>query len=68
MIGGQAIRYDVWGDYLRDIDVVVAATAAPHCIITRETLLPLRAPRKYRSLFLIDISVPQQHLSGRGGY
>lgn len=35
MIGGQAIRYDVWGDYLRDIDVVVAATAAPHCIITR---------------------------------
>lgn len=29
MIGGQAIRYDVWGDYLRDIDVVVAATAAP---------------------------------------
>lgn len=59
MIGGQAIRYDVWGDYLRDIDVVVAATAAPHCIITRETLLPLRAPRKYRSLFLIDISVPR---------
>ena len=30
-----------------------------HCIITRETLLPLRAPRKYRSLFLIDISVPR---------
>lgn len=59
MIGGQAIRYDVWGDYLRDIDVVVAATAAPHCIITRETLLPLRVPRKYRSLFLIDISVPR---------
>ena len=29
MIGGQAIRYDVWGNYLRDIDVVVAATAAP---------------------------------------
>lgn len=51
MIGGQAIRYDVWGNYLRDIDVVVAATAAPHCIITRETLLPLRASRKYRSLF-----------------
>ena len=25
----------------------------------RETLLPLRAPRKYRSLFLIDISVPR---------
>ena len=59
MIGGQAIRYDAWGEYLRDIDVVVAATAAPHCIITRETLLPLRASRKYRSLFLIDISVPR---------
>lgn len=58
-IGGQAIRYDVWGDYLKDIDVVVAATAAPRCIITQETLLPLRAARKYRSLFLIDISVPR---------
>lgn len=59
LIGGQAIGYDVWGDYLKDIDVVVAATAAPHCIITPETLLPLRAARKYRSLFLIDISVPR---------
>ncbi len=58
-IGGQAIRYDVWGEYLKDIDVVVAATAAPHCIITKETLLPLRAARKFRSLFLIDISVPR---------
>lgn len=58
-IGGQAIRYDSWAEYLKDIDVVVAATAAPHCIITRETLLPLRVARKYRSLFLIDISVPR---------
>lgn len=59
LIGGQAIRYDVWGEFLKNIDVVVAATSAPHCIITPETLLPLRAARKYRSLFLIDISVPR---------
>ncbi len=58
-IGGQAIRYDVWGDYLKEIDVVVAATSAPHYIITKESLMPLRSARKFRSLFLIDISVPR---------
>lgn len=58
-LGGQAIRYDGWVEYLKDIDVVVAATAAPHYIITKETLTPLREKRRYRSLFLIDISVPR---------
>lgn len=58
-IGGEAIRYDHWFDYLKEIDIVVASTAAPHYILTKEMLAPLREKRRYRSLFLIDISVPR---------
>ncbi len=58
-IGGEAIGYDQWFEYLTNIDIVIASTAAPHYILDREMLLPLREARKYRSLFLIDISVPR---------
>ncbi|MEG0722943.1 MAG: glutamyl-tRNA reductase [Akkermansia sp.] len=59
MIGGEAVRYDNWIDYLKNIDIVVASTSAPHYLITKELLMPLREKRRYRSLFLIDISVPR---------
>ncbi len=59
MVEGEAIRYDQWCEYLKRIDIVIAATSAPHYMITRELLLPLREARKFRSLFLIDISVPR---------
>lgn len=58
-IGGEAIRYDHWFDYLKQIDIVIASTAAPHYILNRDMLLPLREARRYRSLFIIDISVPR---------
>lgn len=58
-MGGEAIRYDDWTSRLRDIDIVIASTSAPHFIVTPQLVEPLRAQRKYRSLFLIDISVPR---------
>ena len=58
-VEGEAIRYEQWIEYLKRIDIVIAATSSPHYIITRELLEPLREARKYRSLFLIDISVPR---------
>lgn len=58
-IGGEAIRYDNWCEYLEEIDIVIASTSAPHYIITKELLMNLREKRRYRSLFLIDISVPR---------
>ncbi|MDH3069768.1 glutamyl-tRNA reductase [Akkermansia sp. N21169] len=59
MVEGEAIRYEQWCEYLKHIDIVIAATSAPHYVITRDLLLPLREARKFRSLFLIDISVPR---------
>lgn len=58
-IGGEAIRYDNWSEYLEEIDIVIASTSAPHYIITKELLHGLREKRRFRSLFLIDISVPR---------
>lgn len=58
-MGGEAIRYDQWAEYLKKVDIVVASTAAPHYIVSPEDILPLRAARKYRPLFFIDISVPR---------
>lgn len=58
-IGGKAIKYDGWVEYLKDIDIVIASTAAPHYILHQDMLLGLREKRHYRSLFLIDISVPR---------
>ena len=58
-IGGEAIRYDNWTEYLEEIDIVIASTSAPHYVITRELLMGLREKRRFRSLFLIDISVPR---------
>lgn len=59
MMGGEAIRYDCWAEYLKKVDIVIASTAAPHYIVKPEDISALRAARKYRSLFLIDISVPR---------
>lgn len=58
-MGGEALRYDKWTEYLCHIDIVIASTSAPHYIVTPELIEPLRSQRKYRSLFLIDISVPR---------
>lgn len=59
LMDAQAIRYDNWTEYLKEIDIVIASTSAPHYIVKPEDVEPLRAARKYRSLFLIDISVPR---------
>jgi glutamyl-tRNA reductase len=59
MVGGEAIHYEEWIDYLCNIDIVIAATASPNYMITKQLLAPLRDRRKFRSLILIDIAVPR---------
>lgn len=58
-MNAEAIRYDDWTDHLKTVDIVVASTSAPHYIVEPKDIEPVRAARKYRSLFLIDISVPR---------
>ncbi|MGJ8643407.1 MAG: glutamyl-tRNA reductase [Luteolibacter sp.] len=56
---GRAVRFDDWLPVLKDVDVVISSTGAPHTIIHAEEIESVRRARKYRPLFLIDIAVPR---------
>ncbi len=56
---GRAVRFDDWLGVLKNVDVVISSTGAPHTIIHREEIESVRRARKFRPLFLIDIAVPR---------
>ncbi len=58
-MNGRAVRFDDWLEALKDVDVVISSTGAPHSIIHREDVESVRRARKFRPLFLIDIAVPR---------
>lgn len=57
--GGTPIRWDRVQEYLGRVDVVIAATGATKPIIEREHVAKALTARRYRSLLLIDLSVPR---------
>jgi glutamyl-tRNA reductase len=57
--GGTQVPYEKLDDHLVAADVVVSSTGSPHAIITRPRFEPLLRRRKYRPVFLIDITVPR---------
>ncbi len=58
-LGGKAIQYEAFPDALATADIVIASTAAPHPIVTRELLSPILRRRRGKPLFFIDIAVPR---------
>jgi glutamyl-tRNA reductase len=56
---GFAIGLDDIGAHLREADIVVASTASPHAIITREMAATALRARKRRPIFMVDIAVPR---------
>lgn len=58
-MNGQAVRFDAWQETLKEVDIVISSTGAPHAIIQREDVEKVRRKRKFRPLFLIDIAVPR---------
>lgn len=58
-MGGQAIQFGEWEEPLRDIDILIGSTAAPHPVLTWEKLAPIMGQRKDRPLFVIDLAVPR---------
>ena len=57
--GGVAMQYDAVPSYLEQCDIVIASTAAPHFVVERADIERVRAARRMRNLFLIDLSVPR---------
>jgi glutamyl-tRNA reductase len=58
-IGGDAVQWDALEDELGRADVVVASTASPTYVITRDLAKRAMKQRRGRTLFFIDIAVPR---------
>jgi glutamyl-tRNA reductase len=58
-MGGKAIHFEEWARDFHDVDILIGSTAAPHHVVTRETLQPLMRHRPDRPLFCIDLAVPR---------
>lgn len=58
-MNGRAVRLDDWLSVLKDVDVVISSTGAPHTLIHAKEIESVRRARKFRPLFLIDIAVPR---------
>jgi glutamyl-tRNA reductase len=56
---GFAIGLDEIPNHLKEADIVVASTAAPHSIITRHMTQQALRARKRRPMFMVDIAVPR---------
>jgi glutamyl-tRNA reductase len=56
---GTAIMFREFPHYLKNVDIVIASTAAPKFIIRPDEVHDLMKERKQRPMFFIDISVPR---------
>jgi glutamyl-tRNA reductase len=56
---GRVIDYESLTEHLPDVDILLASSAAPHYILTREQMRAVIGRRKNRPMFLIDIAVPR---------
>ncbi|NVL90300.1 MAG: glutamyl-tRNA reductase [Desulfobacterales bacterium] len=56
---GTAIRFEEVRDYLKEVDIVISSTGAPHYVLVHDDFKGVMRARKNRPLFLIDIAVPR---------
>ena len=54
-----AVSFEDFRARLVEVDIVIASTGAPHCIIRNDDILSLMPKRKQRPLFIIDLAVPR---------
>lgn len=57
--GGTAIAWERVEDYLARVDIVIAATGSALPIVTPAHVRAALKARRYRPLFLVDLSVPR---------
>ena len=58
-LGGEAMRYEHFENHIREIDVLIASTAAPQTLIHVPQVRSWMKARHEKPLFLIDIAVPR---------
>lgn len=56
---GEIVPYDLFARRLAEIDIVIASSAAPGYVLTREMVRRALEERKNQPMFLIDVAVPR---------
>ncbi|TLD43513.1 MAG: Glutamyl-tRNA reductase [Candidatus Jettenia ecosi] len=56
---GQAIKYELLGEYLAKADIIISSTSAPHYVIHTQQIKEAIKHRRGNPIFLIDIAVPR---------
>lgn len=59
IFGGKAVKFDRFGEYMVDADIVISSTGAPHYVVKREDMVRVMHQRRHAPIFLIDIAVPR---------
>ncbi len=58
-MNGVAVPFTELERHLPEVDIVLCSTGAPNYLLQREQIEKTLAARRYRPIFLIDISVPR---------
>ena len=58
-LGGEAVRFDRVFERMRDADIVISSTGAPHRVIRAARVKTVMAARGGAPLFFIDLAVPR---------
>ncbi|OQY98271.1 MAG: glutamyl-tRNA reductase [Candidatus Brocadia sp. UTAMX2] len=56
---GQAIKYELLGEYLAKADIIISSTSAPHYVIHANQVKDAIRHRRGNPMFLLDIAVPR---------
>ena len=56
---GEVVPYDLLAQRLAEVDIVIASSAAPGYVLTKEIVRRAIDARKHQPMFLIDIAVPR---------
>ena len=56
---GRVVSYEYMIDWMKESDIVISSTSAPHFIINEEKMKKVMEEREGRKMFLIDIAVPR---------
>jgi glutamyl-tRNA reductase len=59
LFDGRIVDYKRFTDWLVEVDILIASSAAPRYILTREEMRRVLGARRNRPIFLIDIAVPR---------
>ena len=58
-LGASAVPFEEWIERLAEADVLVACTAAPHCVLDASALAAQLPRRRGQPLLVVDIAVPR---------